>query len=199
MTEKEISEKTEFIRIKCSITSENLDRIVEREKLSLSQKKELTMLASWMLQHGELHLYYRLLLTPVKHFLVAMTLGKEIDDWISNYLNSGKLSVAYLADRLCGVALMNAYDDFRKMVGQKDDCRLGGFHFIGDRKDDPNLSEVLPFLKQDEITVNVGQNMIPSKTVLFEVEYQKNPKEDEKHICSQCQNKNCIFSMKTET
>lgn len=189
--------KTELIRMKCSITSEEIEKNSVRENMNPQQKQILQMLAAQMMQKEEVHIYYKLIeKVDGNYFLVAMTLGEHVDDWIEGFLNRQELSQAYLADRLAGMVLMHAYDSFRQMVQAKQECGLGQFHFIGDRGGDEPISKVLALLEQDEIRVNEGETMIPQKTVLFEVCMTPDAAQQDMHICSTCENKNCPFAQR---
>ena len=124
--------------------------------------------------------------------IVAMTLGKGVDELANHYSVHGEIDKAYMLDCIANELLLFMYKEFNNSYPKFHRRYIKRYVFFGEAIGVEEMPGYLGCVcRAEDITTNHAGVLLPSKSVLFFAILSDNPKEACEGICANCGNKDC--------
>lgn len=125
-------------------------------------------------------------------FLVAMTLGADIDQLQEQYLLQQRLSEAYMVEALGSEILLKGYEALNQWVKEHTEYFVERYFFLGSDDNYP-LTSLPQVLEKCTLPLSCNQSfcMLPKKSVVFVAKLTKDKEAVCPGICVGCTSENC--------
>ena len=123
---------------------------------------------------------------------VCITLGPGVDALQETYLNTDRLTEAYMVETLGSELLLKSYPQWNEQIAAQGRYRVKRYYFLGSEEKYP--IETLPALLESlqvPITCTSAYCMLPKKSVAFYAEFTERDEHFCEGICAGCNSPNC--------
>lgn len=123
---------------------------------------------------------------------VCITLGPGVDALQETYLNTDRLTEAYMVETLGSELLLKSYPQWNEQIAAQGRYRVKRYYFLGSEEKYP-IETLLALLEslQVPITCTSAYCMLPKKSVAFYAEFTERDEHFCEGICAGCNSPNC--------